>query len=102
MKSRLNVVKECGTLARKAEFPPAMAALHCQFGSWNSSSCSLLAAPQLDEGTGMQVGRDFIFTGLDDKAVVSELEFGNTAHLCHEFKSFYFAPPQTFAPRQIK
>ncbi|HLH54023.1 MAG TPA: helix-turn-helix domain-containing protein [Verrucomicrobiae bacterium] len=104
MKSGLDAVQDWVSLARKADFrPSAMAAL------------SGVSVRQLERFFTLRFGkpprrwmrelrcqlaRDFISQGWSDKAVVSELKFANSAHLCHEFKSIYLAPPQTFAPRQ--
>ena len=48
-----------------------------------------------------RLARDYISRGWSDKAVVVELGFADTAHLCHEFKRLYRSSPQTFAPRQF-
>ncbi len=46
--------------------------------------------------------RDYISQGWSDKAVVWELKFSNSAHLCHEFKRVFHVPPQRFAPRHLE
>jgi transcriptional regulator GlxA family with amidase domain len=45
-----------------------------------------------------RAARDLISQGWSNAAVAHELGFGNESHLCHEFKEFYAASPQTFAP----
>src|SRR5258707_274006 len=45
-----------------------------------------------------RIARQLISQGWSSKAVVNELGFVDHAHLCHEFRTFYGAPPRTFAP----
>jgi AraC-like DNA-binding protein len=106
MKSGLDVVQDWGSLARAAGFRPAAMAALCgvsvrqlerffvgRFGKPPRRWMRELRC---------ELARDFITRGWSDKAVVSELKFANSAHLCHEFKSMYLSPPQTFAPRRIE
>ena len=105
MKSGLNQVQDWRALARRAEFRPAAMAAFCG-----------VSLRQLERYFAFRYGvspgrwvrdlrctlaRDYISRGWSDKAVVSELNFADTAHLCHEFKRVYGSSPQTFAPRQI-
>ena len=106
MKSGLDVVQDWGSLARKAGFRPSAMAALCGVSVRQLERFFVVRFGK-PPGLWMRelrcgLARDFISRGWSDKAVVSELDFGNSAHLCHEFKSFYLAPPQTFAPRQIK
>ncbi len=45
-----------------------------------------------------RIARQLITEGWKSIAVVTELNFGNESHLCHEFHKFYGVSPQTFAP----
>src|SRR5262249_10150236 len=45
-----------------------------------------------------RLARQLIAEGWSNKAVAAELHFGNESHLCHEFKRFFGASPQTFGP----
>ncbi len=45
-----------------------------------------------------RIARQLITEGWKNTAVVTELNFGNESHLCHEFQKFYGVSPQTFAP----
>jgi len=106
MKSGLDAVGDWVSLARRAQFrPSAMAAMsgvsirqlerffHARFRKpprrWMGELRCRLA-------------HDFISQGWSDKAVVTELSFANSSHLCHEFKRIYHQPPQAFAPRQVE
>jgi transcriptional regulator GlxA family with amidase domain len=102
MKSGLDQVADWTALARRAQFRPAiMAALSgvslrqleryfaLRFGTSPS---------RWVRGVRCTLARDYISQGWTDKAVVSELNFVDTSHLCHEFKRIYRTSPQTFAP----
>ena len=106
MKSGLDVVQDWGSLARKAEFRPAAMAALCgvsvrQLERFFHVRFRMPPRRWIQE-LRCGLARDFISQGWSDKAVVSELKFANSAHLCHEFKSIYRVPPQTFAPRHTK
>ena len=45
-----------------------------------------------------RLARELIESGWSNRAVSTELGFGNESHLCHEFKRFYGVSPQTFSP----
>ena len=45
-----------------------------------------------------RLARQLIASGWSNRAVSTELGFGNESHLCHEFKRFYGVSPQTFSP----
>jgi len=106
MRSGLEHVRNWESLAQKAESRPATMAAYCGVtlrqlerffarrfrttpGHWTRELRCRLA-------------RDYIRLGWSDKAVVAELKFANSAHLCHEFQRFYHAPPQSFAPRRLE
>jgi AraC-like DNA-binding protein len=45
-----------------------------------------------------RLASELVARGWSNKAVAKELHFANESHLCHEFKKFFAATPQIFAP----
>jgi transcriptional regulator GlxA family with amidase domain len=102
MSERLLRVEDWETLARAACFQPtAMSALCAvslrqmqRFFARHFNATPSSWSRQLR----CRLARELVAEGWSNKAVAATLGFGNESHLCHEFKKFYGAPPQTFAP----
>jgi AraC-like DNA-binding protein len=102
MSRRLDRVHNWQRLAEQAEFEPAKMAALC--------SISLRQLERFFEQQFKQTPREWtrhlkcrlalqlISRGWSNKAVVSELNFADESHLCHEFKKNFGASPQTFSP----
>jgi AraC-like DNA-binding protein len=90
------------SLARQARFQPAQLARLCCL-SLRQLERFFIAHFGQPPGPWMRalkcrLARDLIAAGLPNKLVVSDLCFGNQSHLCHEFRRFFGASPQSFGP----
>ena len=100
--TRLAHILNWEKLAKEAKFHPATMAALCpislrqleRFFIERFKQTPLEWARQLR----CRLACQLITQGWSNKAVVAELGFANESHLCHEFRRFYAAPPQTFAP----
>ncbi len=89
-------------LAKDAKFRPGVMAALCPISMrqlerffakhFNKAPRAWTRELQLD------MALRLISQGWSNKAVVEELGFANESHFCHEFKKFYGASPQSFAP----
>lgn len=106
MKSGLDVVQDWESLARRADFRPSAMAALCGVSVRQLERYFVLrfgkSPRRWTRELRCRLAREFISQGWSDKAVVAELKFANSAHLCHEFKMILLATPQSFAPRTIK
>ena len=99
---RLVRIEDWEQLAREARFQPSIIAALCPISlrqlerffatRFNTTPRSWAKALKC------RLARQLIAQGWSNKAVAGEVGFANESHLCHEFKRFYGAPPQTFAP----
>ena len=100
----LLLVQNWEGLAREVRFQPTLLARRCGVSLRQLERSFLLRFGQ-PPGVWMRefkcrLARELIARGSPNKAVVNELSFGNESHLCHEFRRFFGASPQTFAPLQ--
>src|SRR5262245_2776787 len=102
MSVRLSKISDWERLALEAQFQPAVMAALCpislrqlerffekQFNKTPSEWTRDLKC---------RIAQKLISLGWSNKAVVTELNFANESHLCHEFKRVYGRSPQAFGP----
>jgi len=102
MSARLLRIQDWEKLAREAKFQPEIMAALCSISlrtlerffasTFNTTPTSWARRLRC------RIARQLIMEGWKNTAVVTELNYGNESHLCHEFQTFYGASPQTFAP----
>jgi transcriptional regulator GlxA family with amidase domain len=89
-------------LAKEAKFRPGDMAALCSISLRHLerffASAMHQSVRQWTRCLRCRLAAELISHGWSNKAVVVELGFSNEAHLCHEFKSIYGRPPQSFAP----
>jgi transcriptional regulator GlxA family with amidase domain len=106
MSDRLKRIENWEELAVKARFRPEDMAELCPISLRQLQRFFVAHFNQTPgrwiRGLKCRLARDLIARGLPNKAVLEELSFGNESHLCHEFKRFFGASPQTFSPLQRK
>src|SRR5512133_2586289 len=102
---RLSKVQDWESIAVRANFQPARMAAIC--------SVSLRQLERFFRDHFKQMPRDWVRElrcrlahhrfeeGFTNKAVTTDLHFGNASQLCHDFKRYYGISPQTTGPRRL-
>lgn len=102
MSGRLTRIQDWEKLAAEAKFHPAVMAAMCPV---SLRQLERFFSEQFRQSPGKwsrelkcRLARELVAKGWSNKAIVSELGFGNESHLCHEFKRVYGVSPQRLAP----
>ena len=101
MSGRLFRTEDWERLAIKADFRPSQMADLCgltlrQMQRRFQKDLSVTPSEWLRR-FGCRLVMKLIAEGYNNKAIVFELKFSNSAHLCHDFRRVYGASPQSFA-----
>jgi AraC-like DNA-binding protein len=101
MHNHLSRIQDWESLGRDAGFRPPLLADLClvslreleRFFSARFNQTPLCWLRRLK----CHLARELLAQGWSNRAVVTELGFGNDSHLCHEFKRFFGVPPGSFS-----
>jgi len=102
MHPRLAHIPDWERLAKEARFQPSIMAALCPISLRQMERFFVRRFHQTPNEWARQLrcrlARQLIAEGWSSKAIVAELAFAGGSHLGREFRRFYGASPQTFAP----